>query len=127
MQVMVGYMACGTAIFDTFFLDATNAGLSAKTSAIGLPPRLGCDRESDPRADGQPRPRRPARSRTLFHGQGLLPFLPATAQDLLFERIQSPGPDFEELWYFEDRTDVGDWLREHGWDVSVLNTEEMMP
>jgi hypothetical protein len=29
MQVMVGYMACGTAIFDTFFLDATNAGLRA--------------------------------------------------------------------------------------------------
>jgi len=34
MKVMVGYMACGTAFFDTFFLDATNAGLSAKTSAI---------------------------------------------------------------------------------------------
>lgn len=27
MQAMVGYMACGTAFFDTFFLDATNAGL----------------------------------------------------------------------------------------------------
>jgi O-methyltransferase involved in polyketide biosynthesis len=29
-------------------------------------------------------------------------------------------PDFEELWYFEARTDVGEWLLEHGWDVSVL-------
>jgi len=35
-------------------------------------------------------------------------------------------PDFEELWHFEDRTDVGDWLRGHGWDVSVLNSEELM-
>ena len=35
-------------------------------------------------------------------------------------------PDFEELWYFEARTDVGEWLLEHGWDVSVLTTEDMM-
>jgi methyltransferase (TIGR00027 family) len=35
-------------------------------------------------------------------------------------------PDFEELWYFEDRTNVGDWLLEHGWDVSVLTTQDMM-
>ncbi|UQX12094.1 class I SAM-dependent methyltransferase [Candidatus Mycobacterium methanotrophicum] len=108
---------------------------------------------------------------SVFTAEGLLPFLPSAAQDLLFERIQAltapgsraaaevPGPefnnpdfrdrqraqmqryrelaarlghgehdfpDFEELWYFEDRTDVGDWLREHGWDVSVLTTVEMM-
>ncbi len=35
-------------------------------------------------------------------------------------------PDFEDLWYFEARTDVGEWLLEHGWDVSVLTTEDMM-
>lgn len=103
--------------------------------------------------------------------EGLLPFLPAAAQDLLFERIHSlsapgsrlaveaPGPgfndpaarerqreqmqryralaarlgrgghdipDFGELAYFEDRTDVGDWLRTHGWQVSVQTAEEMM-
>jgi methyltransferase (TIGR00027 family) len=103
--------------------------------------------------------------------EGLLPFLPAAGQDLLFERIQpltaagswiaveAPGPDFnnpearerqrstmqryrvlaaqlgreehdfpdfEELWYFEDRTDVGDWLRGHGWKVSVQTAEQMM-
>jgi methyltransferase (TIGR00027 family) len=103
--------------------------------------------------------------------EGLLMFLPAAAQDLLFERIQmlaaagsriaveamgpdfnnpearerrrsqmqryrelaarlgreqSEIPDFDELWYFEDRTDVGDWLRGHGWKVSVLTAEEMM-
>jgi O-methyltransferase involved in polyketide biosynthesis len=34
--------------------------------------------------------------------------------------------DFEELWYFEDRTDVGGWLLEHGWDVSVLTAEDVM-
>jgi methyltransferase (TIGR00027 family) len=108
---------------------------------------------------------------SVFSAEGLLPFLPSGAQDLLFERIQeltsvgsqvaveAPGPDFndpglrerqraqleryrelaaklgreeqdypdfEELWYFEERTDVGDWLLEHGWDVSVLATEDMM-
>ena len=108
---------------------------------------------------------------SAFTVEGLLPFLPSAAQDLLFERIQTltaigshiaveaPGPDFanpetrerqraqmqryrelavqlggeehhftdfDELWYFEARTDVGDWLLEHGWDVSVLTTEDMM-
>jgi methyltransferase (TIGR00027 family) len=108
---------------------------------------------------------------SAFTAEGLLPFLPSAAQDLLFERIhaltapgswvavEGPGPDFmnpqirdrqreqmqryrelsarlgreeqdfpdfEELWYFEERTDVGDWLREHGWEVSVLTTEQLM-
>jgi methyltransferase (TIGR00027 family) len=108
---------------------------------------------------------------SAFTVEGLLPFLPSAAQDLLFERIQTltavgsqvaveaPGPDFnnpdardrqraqmqryrklaaqldgeqhdfadfEELWYFEDRTDVGDWLLEHGWDVSVLTADDVM-
>jgi hypothetical protein len=36
MQAMVGYMACGTAFFDTFFIESTNAGLSVKPSAIGF-------------------------------------------------------------------------------------------
>jgi methyltransferase (TIGR00027 family) len=89
--------------------------------------------------------------------EGLLMFLPAAAQDLLFERIQTLAvagswiaveatgpdfndpearerrrsqmqrfPDFQELWYFEDRTDVGDWLHGHGWKVSVQTAEEMM-
>jgi methyltransferase (TIGR00027 family) len=107
---------------------------------------------------------------SVWSAEGVLPFLPAAAQDLLFERIQTltaagswvaveaPGPDFnnpearerqrslmqryralaekldqqreipdfEELWYFEDRTDDGEWLRAHGWDVSVLTAEQMM-
>jgi methyltransferase (TIGR00027 family) len=108
---------------------------------------------------------------SAFSAEGLLPFLPSAAQDLLFERIQAltavgsrvaveaPGPDFnnpemrerqraqmqryralaarlgreehdfpdfDELWYFEARADVGEWLLEHGWDVSVLATEDMM-
>jgi hypothetical protein len=36
MQGVAGYMACGTAIFDTFFPNATDAGLSVTTSAIGF-------------------------------------------------------------------------------------------
>ena len=102
--------------------------------------------------------------------EGLLMYLPAEAQDLLFNRIQdlaAPGsrvgveglaPDFadpesralrrermdrvrelvaatgsqlevpttDELWYFEDRDDVGDWLRRHGWDVTVTPSDELM-
>lgn len=103
--------------------------------------------------------------------EGLLQFLPAAGQDLLFERIQTQtvdgswiaveacGPEFtnpkyrerqhaivqryralvvelgrdpgklvdvERLKYWEERTDVGDWLRKHGWKVSVLTTDEMM-
>src|SRR5581483_2106906 len=42
------------------------------------------------------------------------------------EREDQDFPDFDELWYFEERNDVGDWLREHGWDVTVLTTEELM-
>lgn len=106
---------------------------------------------------------------SAWSAEGLLPFLPAAAQDLLFERVQSlsaagsriaveaPGPDFndpeflqrqrsrtqryrevagkagereipnfEDLWYFEDRADVADWLRGHGWDVSAVPAEELM-
>jgi methyltransferase (TIGR00027 family) len=108
---------------------------------------------------------------SAWTAEGLLPYLPAAAQDLLFERIraltaagsriavEAPGPDFnnpgarerhrlmmqryralmaqlgrdehdfrgfEPLWYFEDRTDVGEWLRNHGWKVSVHTAEEMM-
>ena len=102
--------------------------------------------------------------------EGLLPYLPAEAQDLLFDRIQAlaaPGsqvavealgphfmdPEFrakrrermdrvralmakvdpkrqvprtDELWYFEERENVGDWLRSHGWDVSVTPSLELM-
>jgi O-methyltransferase involved in polyketide biosynthesis len=35
-------------------------------------------------------------------------------------------PDFEDLWYFEDRTDVADWLRGHSWDVPATPSEELM-
>ena len=106
---------------------------------------------------------------SVWSAEGLLPFLPATAQDLLFERVQAltvagsriaveaPGPefndpdarerqrslmrryrevaakvggreapDFEDLWYLEDRADVADWLRGHGWDVSATPAEELM-
>ena len=94
-------------------------------------------------------------------------YLPAAAQDLLFDRIhdlaapgsriavEGLGPEFffperralrrermdrvrelmaetdsqlevptvDELWYFEEREDVGDWLRRRGWDVSVTPSD----
>jgi methyltransferase (TIGR00027 family) len=102
--------------------------------------------------------------------EGLLMYLPATAQELLFDRIhgltgsgsrvgiealsssfadpdvaaqrrersdrvralmakadpQREVPRTEELWYFEDREDVGDWWRRHGWEVAVTPSDELM-
>ncbi len=102
--------------------------------------------------------------------EGLLMYLPAAAQDLLFERIQelaAPGsriaveglgPEFavpelrdvrrarmdrvrelmaeagspievpktDELWYFEEREDVSDGLRRHGWKVTATPSDELM-
>jgi methyltransferase (TIGR00027 family) len=107
---------------------------------------------------------------SAWSAEGLLPFLPAAAQELLFERVQelgalgsriaveAPGsdfldetarakqrenmqrvrdlmakleperdiPDVQDLWYFEEREDVGDWLGRHGWDVTVTPAEVLM-
>ncbi|MGO9031875.1 class I SAM-dependent methyltransferase [Mycobacterium sp.] len=106
---------------------------------------------------------------TVWSAEGLLRYLPARAQDLLFERVQalSPSgswlavnapakeaadpdklarqreqsqrlraaasrvldiavPDVDDLWYPEERTDVTDWLREHGWDASAITMGEML-
>jgi methyltransferase (TIGR00027 family) len=101
--------------------------------------------------------------------EGLLRYLPASAQDLLVERVHAlspagsrlaanaPGgdfldperlarqrqgtqrlraeaarladteiPDVDELWYAEERTDVAEWLRRHGWDASSVTMTEML-
>ena len=102
--------------------------------------------------------------------EGLLPYLPAAAHELLFDRIQAlsaagsriavegPGPGWmdpdvraqrrermdrlrgfmadtdpqreiprtDELFYFEEREDVGEWLRRHGWDATVTPSHELM-
>jgi methyltransferase (TIGR00027 family) len=107
---------------------------------------------------------------SAWSAEGLMPYLPAAAQDLLFERVQgltaagsrvaveALGPKFidpefrtkrrermdriravvaevdpqrqvprtDELWYFEEREDVGEWLRRRGWDVTVTPSLELM-
>ena len=107
---------------------------------------------------------------SVWSAEGLMPYLPAAAQELLFNRVQgltatgsriaveALGPKFldpearakrrarmdriravmaevdpqreiprtDELWYFEEREDVGDWFRRHGWDVTVTPTDELM-
>lgn len=107
---------------------------------------------------------------SVWSAEGLMPYLPATAQELLFERVQALaatgsrvavealGPKFldpefrakrrarmeriralmavadpqreiprtDELWYFEEREDVGDWFRRHGWDVTVTASDQLM-
>ncbi|OBG16951.1 class I SAM-dependent methyltransferase [Mycobacterium intracellulare] len=107
---------------------------------------------------------------SVWSAEGLMPYLPAAAQELLFERIQgltvsgsrvaveALGPKFldpqlrarrrermdriaalmaevdpdrqvprtDELWYFEEREDVGEWFGRHGWDVTVTPSDELM-
>ena len=35
-------------------------------------------------------------------------------------------PDLDDLWYPEKRTDVTEWLGEHGWDASATTMAEML-
>jgi methyltransferase (TIGR00027 family) len=107
---------------------------------------------------------------SVWSAEGLMPYLPAAAQDLLFDRVhgltvsgsrvavEALGPTFldpevraqrrermdrirafmadidpqreiprtDELWYFEEREDVGDWFRRQGWDVTVTPTAALM-
>jgi methyltransferase (TIGR00027 family) len=105
---------------------------------------------------------------TAWAAEGLLPYLPAEGQDLLFERINElsaagsrvgvesfgsgffdreylasrreqmrrlreeagevddSGPDVQDLWYIEDRTDVAEWLTEHNWEVSAIESVDLM-
>jgi methyltransferase (TIGR00027 family) len=106
---------------------------------------------------------------TAWSAEGLLPYLGAEAQDVLFDGIQSlsahasriaveafsndffsaesvarrqaqmeqyraaaiklGGKDITEfgnLLYEEERTEVTDWLRAHGWTVTATSAEELM-
>lgn len=211
MQSMVGYMASRTAFFDTFFLDAAQAGVSqvvilaagldARAWRLAWPdgttvyeldqPRVLDFKQSTLAGRGaEPTCNRVAVAVDLRHdwptalqqagfdasvpsawsAEGLLPYLPAAAQELLFERVLSlsapgsrvavegPTPDWldeemrerrrqrmdrirtlmakadpqremprtDELWYLEEREDVGDWWRRHGWDVAVTPSPELM-
>ena len=35
-------------------------------------------------------------------------------------------PSTDELWYFEEREDVGNWFTRHGWDVTVTPSDQLM-
>jgi methyltransferase (TIGR00027 family) len=106
---------------------------------------------------------------TAWSAEGLLPYLTASAQEVLFERIQwlsalgsrvaveafsneffsadsfarreeqyeryraaavkfgrSDIPEIRNLLYEEVRTEVIDWLRAHGWDVSGVTADDLM-
>jgi methyltransferase (TIGR00027 family) len=211
MQGMVGYMASRTAFFDSFFLDATTAGIQqAVILAAGLDarswrlpwpdgttvyeldqPRVldfkastlaehgaepACNRVAVPvdlRQDWPTALREAgfdASKPSVWSAEGLMPYLPAAAQELLFERVQgltvlgsrigveALGPKFldpeirerrrtrmdriraafakadpqrevpstDELWYFEEREDVGEWFGRHGWDVTVTPSLDLM-
>jgi methyltransferase (TIGR00027 family) len=211
MKSMVGYFASRTKFFDTFFLDAANAGirqvvilaagLDARSWRLPWPhgvtvfeldqPRVldfkastlhehgaepTCDRVAvavDLRQDWPKALQQAgfdASAPSVWSAEGLLMYLPATAQELLFERVgglTAPGsrvgiealsPNFadpaaaaqrrerleqvraimatadpqravprtDELWYFDEREDVGDWWLRHGWQVTVTPSDELM-
>ncbi|HEY2502918.1 MAG TPA: class I SAM-dependent methyltransferase [Mycobacterium sp.] len=211
MQSMVGYMACRTAFFDQFFVDATRAGIrQAVILAAGLDARSwrlpwpdgvtvyeldqpkvlefklstlaehgaepACDRVAvavDLRQDWPAALQQAGfdpSAPSVWSAEGLMPYLPAAAQELLFDRVhgltvagsrvavEALGPKFldpeyrakrrermdrirglmadvdpqreiprtDELWYFEEREDVGDWFRRHGWDVTVTPSDKLM-
>ena len=91
---------------------------------------------------------------TAWSAEGLLLFLPAAAQDLLFERIltlSAPGsriavdapdrsffepdnlerrrqalPDASDLWFIEERSDLTQWLTERGWAVDASEAVKLM-
>lgn len=40
--------------------------------------------------------------------------------------VNTEAVDLEELWYPEERTDVGGWLDGHGWDASATTLQEWL-
>ncbi len=211
MKSMVSYFASRTKFFDTFFLDAANAGIrQIVILAAGLDSRCWrlpwpdgvtafeldqprvldfkastlhehgadpiCHRVPVPVDLRQDWPNAlqqagfDASAPSAWSAEGLLMYLPAAAQELLFDRVQgltaagsrvgiealSPNfadpvaaaqrcerlgrvrelmakadpqrevPRTDELWYFDEREDVGDWWRRHGWQVTVTPSGELM-
>lgn len=208
---MVSYFASRTKFFDTFFLDAANAGirqvvilaagLDARSWRLPWPdgvtvfeldqPRVLDFKASTLHAHGAepachrvgvavdlrqdwPKALQQAGFDTsapsAWSAEGLLMYLPAAAQELLFSRvealaatgsrvgIEALSPEFsdpeaaaqrrerservravmatvdphravprtDELWYFDEREDVGDWWRRHGWQVTVTASDQLM-
>ena len=39
---------------------------------------------------------------------------------------QREVPQFDVLWYFDEREDVGDWWSRHGWQVTVTPSDDLM-
>jgi methyltransferase (TIGR00027 family) len=211
MKSMVSFFATRTKFFDTFFLDAANAGIEQIVMlAAGLDARCWrlpwpdgvtvfeldqprvldfkastlhqhgaeptCNRIAVPVDLRQDWPTAlqdngfDASKPSAWSAEGLLMYLPAAAQELLFERVEgltaagsrvgiealSPNfadpaaaaqrrerlewvraimatadphravPRTDELWYFDEREDVGDWWRRHGWQVTVRPSDELM-
>jgi methyltransferase (TIGR00027 family) len=103
---------------------------------------------------------------TAWSAEGLMPYLPAAAQDLFFDRVHRLSangsriavdavtaafyrpensarlkafyddlrgaviqggddmPDYPGLWYEEERTEVADWLQQHGWQVDAVDVHD---
>lgn len=42
------------------------------------------------------------------------------------ELLKTDTPDLDDLWYAEERGDVADWLREHGWETSRATLSDLL-
>ncbi len=147
--------------FKTEILQSHGVEPACRYTAVGIDlrydwPKALCDNGFDPQ---QP---------TAWAAEGLLVYLPADAQHLLFDRVQQLSaarsriavdafgaaffdpenlarlgawfgrmreaiqkiggqlPDTPSMWSDEDRTDVTDWLRDHGWHVESVGIHDLM-
>ncbi|HVQ98196.1 MAG TPA: SAM-dependent methyltransferase, partial [Mycobacterium sp.] len=153
MQAMVGYMASRTLFFDTFFLDATRAGIG---QAVILAAGLDARSWRLPWPDGTTvyeldQPRVLEFKAATLREHGAEPACNRVAVEALGAEFADPErraqrrarmdrirafmaeadprreiPRTDELWYFEEREDVGHWFGRHGWDVTVTPADQLM-
>jgi O-methyltransferase involved in polyketide biosynthesis len=46
-------------------------------------------------------------------------------QAMAARHVTVPTPNIDELWYAEERTDVAEWLGDHGWEASTATVTEV--
>ena len=68
---------------------------------------------------------------TAWSAEGLLPYLSADNQELLFERIDRLSAygsriAVEAFYSPEPRADVTEWLQDHGWEVTAVGSRDLM-
>jgi O-methyltransferase involved in polyketide biosynthesis len=39
---------------------------------------------------------------------------------------EAPPRNVQDLWYLEQRADIAEWLRSHGWQIAASTSAELM-